>query len=137
MLGTRRCAGHNEQGGPCRQPPLLGKDHCFWHDPEHGDEAQAARKLGGQRRRREATLSGAYDFEGLATVPDIRRLLEVAGYDLLGLENTVARARAIVSVVLAAGKLLETGELEDRVVALEAAMGAEDARPVFDLDLQD
>ena len=38
------------------------------HSPEHAKEVQEARRLGGLRRKREVTLSGAYDFEGLGTV---------------------------------------------------------------------
>lgn len=132
----RACRGVNEQGGPCRQAPLQRGQYCFWHDPEHAAEARDARRLGGLRRRREGTLAGAYDLEGLASIPHIRRLLEVAGYDLLGLENSVGRARALVSVALAAAKLLETGELEERLAALEGAVHGREAPPVFDAELE-
>jgi hypothetical protein len=47
----------------------------------------------GLRRRRERTVSGAYDFAGLATIESIRRILEIAVLDVLGLENSIARAR--------------------------------------------
>ncbi|HMS59587.1 MAG TPA: hypothetical protein PKA49_12135, partial [Tepidiformaceae bacterium] len=53
-------------------------DYCFWHDPDHVEEAAAARKLGGHRRKREATVSGAYEFEGLNGPQDLKRLLEIA-----------------------------------------------------------
>ena len=59
--------------------------------------AQEARRVGGLRRRREGTVQAAYDFEGLATIPQIRRLLEVAVVDTLSLENSIARSRAFRS----------------------------------------
>jgi uncharacterized small protein (DUF1192 family) len=95
----------------------------LWHDPAHADEVLEARKLGGQRRRRERVVSGAYDFEGLGTVASIRRLVEVAVLDTLGLENSVARARTLAYLAQTAAKLLEVGELEDRLAALEQTLG--------------
>ena len=69
MLIKRTCAAVTGQGKPCRQAPLLDGEFCFWHDPEHAQEAAEARRLGGLRRRRERTVSGAYDLEGLESVP--------------------------------------------------------------------
>ena len=74
---------------------MKGEDYCFWHSPEHAEEADEARKLGGLRRRRERTVAGAFEFGGLQTVADIRRLLEVATIDTLSLENSVARSRTL------------------------------------------
>ncbi len=95
---------------------------CFWHSPDHAEEAKEARRLGGLRRRREKTIEGAYDIEGLETVPQIRRLLQIATTDALGLETSVARVRVLIALVVAAAKLLEVGELEDRLAAVEAAL---------------
>ena len=78
----------------------------------------------GLRRRREKTVSGAYDFAGLGSIEAIRRILEIATIDALGLDNSIARARVLIAAVLAAAKLLETGELEERLAALEAAVRA-------------
>ena len=81
------------------------------HSPEHAEDMAEARRLGGLRRRREVAVSGAYDFVGLQTVADIRRLLEVAVLDTLGLENSIARARTLAYLATTAIKLLEVGEL--------------------------
>ena len=135
---TRTCAALNERGEACRQPPLRDAEVCFWHSPEHTEEAAEARRLGGLRRRREGTVSRAYDLEGLENVPQIRRVLVVAAVDALSLENTVARVRALIALAQAAAKLLETGELEERVEALEAAYSRPSLpEPVFDLDADD
>ncbi len=93
-----------------------------------------ARRLGGLRRRREVAVSGAYDFDGLETVAGLRRLLVIAALDSLGLENSIARARTLVYLVGVAGKLLETGELEDRVAHLEHAMQGKRALPESEFD---
>jgi hypothetical protein len=84
------------------------------------------------RRKREATMAGAFDFQGLTSVVDIRRLLDIAAYDVLGLDNGVARVRAMIALALAATKLLEVGELEDRIAALEEAKHQHDGRSVYE-----
>jgi len=105
---------------------MRDESFCFWHSPAHEEDAAEARRLGGLRRRREKTVQGAYDFTGLGSVEAIRRILEIAIVDALGLENSVARARVLIAGAQAATKLLETGELEARIAALEAAL---DHRP--------
>jgi hypothetical protein len=95
---------------------------CFWHSPEHAEEAAKARSLGGQRRRRESTLAGAYDLDSLDTVQSIRRVLEIVAFDALGMDNSVARGRLLIAAAQAATKLLEVGELEGRLDAVEAAL---------------
>ena len=92
------------------------------HSPEHAQEVQEARRLGGLRRKREATLSGAYDFETLGTVDGIRRLIEVAVLDTLGMENSIARSRTLAYLAQVALRTLEVGDLEKRIVALEQSV---------------
>jgi hypothetical protein len=123
MVMDRRCSGISQGGQRCQARPLRDETFCFWHHPDHAEAADQARKLGGQRRKREGTLQGAYDFEGLASVGDIRRLLEIAVTDALGLDNSIARVRAITAAAMAGAKLLEVGELEERLRSLEAALG--------------
>ena len=108
--------------------------YCLFHSPDHSAEVAEARKLGGLRRRRETTLAVAYDFEGLRSTESIGRVIEIATLDALGLENSIARCRVLIAAALAASRLLEVGELEARLAALEAALGREqgkDCGPVF------
>ena len=128
------CLGQLPDGRRCRSWPIRGEAYCLWHSPEREDEATEARRLGGLRRRREKAVSGAYDFVGLDTIQSIRRLLEVAAIDTLGLENSIVRSRTVVSVATAAVKLLEVGELEARIAILEAAVGVGRAAPDDGLD---
>jgi hypothetical protein len=114
------CLGQRPDGRRCRAWPLRGEPFCLWHSPDREEEAAEARRLGGLRRRREKTLTGAFDLAALDTVQSIRRLVEIAAIDSLGLENSIARSRTLISAALAAAKLLEVGELEERIAALEA-----------------
>jgi hypothetical protein len=116
------CDANGDGGAPCSAPRMHGASFCFWHNPETQQEAAEARRLGGLRRRREATVAGAYEFEGLASAAHVRRLLEVAVTDTLSLENSIARSRALAYLAQVAMKTLETGELEGRLASLEAAV---------------
>ncbi len=104
------------------------------HSPEYAEEVAEARRLGGLRRRREVAVSGAYEFDGLETVAGLRRLLVIAALDTLGLENSIARARTLVYLVGVAGKLLETGELEERLAYLEKAFQGQRNLPEAEFD---
>ena len=119
---SRACRGATNAGTPCRATPLLDRDLCFFHAPEHADEVAEARRLGGLRRRREATLTGAYELGGLRTTHELRRLLEIAAFDALGLDNSVARVRALTAIVQVGARLLEVSEFEERLAALEATL---------------
>ena len=118
MVG-RACSARNEDGDPCGARPLREGEFCLLHEPERAEEVAEARRLGGQRRRRERVVSGAYDFDGLGTVDSIRRLVEVAVIDTLGLENSVSRNRTLAYLAQTAVKLLEAGEFEERLASLE------------------
>src|SRR5450756_1038811 len=111
----RQCIFRTSTGQPCRSPPLHESEYCLMHSPEHKQEVQEARRLGGLRRKREATVSGAYDFESLNTVDGIRRLVEVAVIDTLGMENSIARSRTLGYLAQVALHTLEVGNLEERL----------------------
>jgi len=122
-VATRSCKYRKDDGQPCRAPPLQDSDFCLFHSPDHAKETAEARRLGGLRRRKEKTVAGAYDLEGLDDIPKIRRLLEIAVFDTLALENSVARSRTLAYLAQVALKTLEVGEFEARLEALEATMG--------------
>ena len=133
---VRHCAYRKEDGQTCRAAPLKEVEFRLMHSPEHAEDMAEARRLGGLRRRREVAVSGAYEFNGLETVAELRRLLQIAALDTLGLENSIARARTLGYLVGVAGKLLESGELEQRLAALEAAVQGQKSLPesVFDIE---
>ena len=125
MVGSRACRARNARGEPCASPPLVGGEFCRMHDPTQKAEVAEARKLGGFRRRKEVAVALSYDFEGLDSTGKIRRLLEVAVMDTLAMENSIARSRTLGYLAQHASRLLEVGELEERITALEATVGAE------------
>jgi len=116
-----------ETGELCRAAPLHDSEFCLMHSPEHAQEVQESRRLGGLRRKREATLSGAYDFEALDTVAGIRRIVEVAVLDTLGMENSISRNRTLAYLAQIALRTLEVGDLEERIIALEQVIRGKQA----------
>jgi hypothetical protein len=98
----------NEKGEPCKAAPMVKSAYCVFHDPEHAEVVQQARSAGGQRRKREVAVAIAFEFEGPNSIAAIRRLVEVAAYDALGLPNDLPRVRALaylaqVAVTLGGG----------------------------------
>ena len=89
-----------------------------------------ARKVGGSRRRNEAAVAVTYDIEGLQSVEQVRRLVEVAMFDTLALGNGVSRNRTLAYLAQTALKLLGVGEYEERMLALETALTPRLAKPV-------
>ena len=66
-------------------------------------------------------VSGVYDLDGSDTLPKIRRLIEIAVMDTLGLENSIARSRTLAYLAMVALKLCEAGEFDQRLESLELA----------------
>jgi hypothetical protein len=120
---VKTCKGVTRAGQPCRANPADESEYCAFHDPEHADAVQEGRRVGRQRRKRETTLAAAFDFESLRTIPNIQRLVDVAAFDALALDNNIARVRVLAYLAQTAMKLVEVGEMEERLQAVEAALG--------------
>lgn len=119
MVMKKTCRYVKASGKQCQASPLRDSEYCFMHDPSRAKERADARRLGGLRRRREKATAQVYDWGGLERVPEIRRVLEVAVADTLGLDNSPARSRTLGYLASLSLRALEIGELEERVAALE------------------
>jgi len=115
----RQCAFILRSGETCRMHPLQNSEFCWAHSAERKKEVQEARRLGGLRRKRESTISTAYQFESLSSVDSIRRIVLIAVLDALSMENSMARARTLAYLAQVALHMLEVGDIEQRVSALE------------------
>jgi hypothetical protein len=117
------CAFEMPDGLRCRAPALRGKALCYWHDPDKAEEAAESRRIGGLHRRKAKSVATIYDFSGLRTIEGAQRLLETAAIETLALENSISRNRTLISAAAGAGKLIEAGDLDARLSAVEAAVG--------------
>jgi len=123
MLG-RACTYQMPTGRACRATPLRDEPFCFWHAPETAEEAAEARRLGGLHRRKKKTVAAIYGIGGLRTIDDLQGLLATAVIETMTLENSISRNRAVAGMVATGAKLIEVGEHEERLRALEAAQPA-------------
>ena len=123
MVG-RACSYLMPSGRPCRATPLRDEPFCFWHSPETAEEAAEARRIGGLNRRKKKTVAAVYGFNGLRTIDDLQGLLETATIETMALENTLSRNRALGGFAAVGAKLIEVGDLEERLRALEALQQA-------------
>ena len=122
MVG-RACTYQMPDGRACRATPLRGEPFCFWHSPDTTEELTEARRMGGLHRRKKRTVATIYGFGGLRSIDDHQALLETVAVETLGLENSIARNRALTSIVATGARLIELGDLATRVAAIEAALG--------------
>jgi hypothetical protein len=98
------------------------------HHPDHADEVAEARRLGGLRRRKEATLASVYDLGEPGTIEGATRLIHIAALESLSLQNSVPRNRTLIAAASASVRVIETTELEARIAALESAVGLDAKR---------
>lgn len=98
----------------------------FTHDPNTAGERRAARSKGGSARhgRQIGAVEHPAEQVSVKTTADICRLLERTINDVLGLENSLNRARVVGYLASIACKALELDQLADRVAALEAILKA-------------
>ncbi len=73
-----------------------------------------------------------YGLHGLRTIEDLQATLETVTIETFALENSIARNRAIAGMLATGVKLVETGELAERIAALEATRGAAPPDDPFD-----
>jgi hypothetical protein len=119
----RPCKAKNARGEPCGAYAMRGSKYCFHHDPAKAEERKVARTKGGRARHGRTLAEGGNDGPvQIETVADVVDLLVRTINDVLSLENSIQRARAIGYLAGVVVKALEVAELEERVAALEAAL---------------
>ena len=123
MVG-RACTYQMPEGRACRATPLRDEPFCFWHSPDTAEELTEARRMGGLHRRKKRTVATIYGFGGLRTIEDNQALLETIAVETLALENSIARNRAVTAIVATGAKLIEVGDHEERLRALESTQEA-------------
>ena len=109
-----RCAGIRRDGQRCTAPGLVD-GWCYAHAPGLAEHRAAARRKGGHGRRASARLGKLMPAR---LMPVFSRLKEaLARVDTGELEPK--RAQAMAALARAMTTVLQVGELEQRIAALE------------------
>lgn len=117
---SRQCERNTKAGTRCRAAAVSGSTFCWAHDPALAEKAKAARRRGGEHKRRavlgpespEISLHSGSDVTDLA-----RRLID----HLLRDEVDPRVANSAVGLLNFWIRAHETEILERRIAALEAA----------------
>ena len=118
-MSERKCRGVTRSGAECRMRPLRDSEWCFAHDPRRAKERGMARRKGGQNGRRGKPSKHAGSFK-IETPRDAMELLTIAANELLALDSTVPRNKALAQIAVNSLRVFEVAELAERVAALEA-----------------
>jgi hypothetical protein len=117
---AKRCAALRLDREPCGAYAVRDSAFCFAHDGELARDRAEARRKGGLNRRTPHAPPDAAPVR-LRSPDDVLGLLESTTADTLVQANSDRRSRTIVSLCLAAIRVLEVGSLEERLRALEDA----------------
>jgi len=117
-----QCKGNTKSGAPCKVPTLKGKQYCFTHDPSTRRAQAVARKLGGENRHTPHFADASLLPANVSTLEDANKILGYTLAEVKGMDNSIGRARLLLSLFDSFVKSFEIGELEKRIQALEATI---------------
>jgi hypothetical protein len=120
---SKRCQATTGRGQPCQAWSCNGSEYCFWHDPDRLQDRAAARRRGGQARHGRSVIASG-DPVTIESLGDLVELVNRAINDVLLLENSIARARALGYLAGVAITALQQSEIERRLAALESVLNA-------------
>ena len=115
----RTCKAKTRGGKPCGMRPLAGSRYCYNHDPAMGAKRAQSRKKGGANRRISHHGDSTIIPHEVKTLNDANQILEYVLAEVVPMENSIARARVLLSLYDSFIKSFEIGELEQRIQALE------------------
>ena len=116
------CSATTTAGQPCRATPLPGRPLCLWHDPEADDMRQAARSKGAASANRLRSIRGHQPK--LDSVPRLVAYNSRLIYTVIAGELDPNVARTIVYALLLQKGLIEVGDIEKRLAAVESRLAA-------------
>jgi len=126
-MANTKCKAMTKDGKYCQAQAIKGSQFCFIHDPAQGAARAQARKRGGERRRVPHAGKPETIPASVRTIDDVLKILDYALAEAMPLENSIQRGRLIVAIAGAFIEAIKTGELESRLMAIEAALKMREA----------
>jgi hypothetical protein len=121
LMSKRKCQAKNKSDEPCRAA-ANGNGFCFTHDPAKGKERAIARRNGGLQRITPHVADARLVPKEARTIQGVMLILDYALQESLALSNTIPRGRLLVSIAHGYIEAIKTGELEQRLEAVELAL---------------
>lgn len=109
------CTATRADGAPCRAYARAGRPFCTMHDPEHAAAMRAARVAGGEARSKPAPAAPVK----LGSIAEQLAALEETIDRVRRGEESVGVARLVLYGISLARPLVELGDFEKRIAALE------------------
>jgi hypothetical protein len=113
-----QCKARNKNGAPCAAN-AGASGYCFTHNPAMRAKRAAARKLGGKHRRR-VVSNQPFPTVDTQTAQGLIAFLDALLRETWKLEPGIARSRTLAYIASVLKTVLEVGEIEERLSALEA-----------------
>jgi hypothetical protein len=129
-VGYRQCELIKQAGDRCRARALSGRPFCFFHDPDSSEERSEASRRGGAKNRSTTLPAGTPDFP-LRSSTDAAALLARTTNQLLRGEIDPKIANSAGYLIGILMKAQEANRLEERLTALEAAVGRQLASKIL------
>lgn len=115
-----KCKASTKSGAACTMPATRGGKYCFTHSPATRRAQAEARKRGGENSRTPHAGDPATIPADIASIEAAGKILAYTLQELLVMDNSIPRARALLALFDSYIKSFEIGELEKRIQALEA-----------------
>jgi hypothetical protein len=120
------CGAQTKRGAPCRSFALPNGQFCLSHDPERRETVREARARGGAAASKLRALQGRR--AKLETPAALVRFTGKLIQDVLDETTPVDVGRAVLYGISIQRQLVESGDLEKRLSALEARIESKGAK---------
>lgn len=121
-MSKKQCQATKRNAMPCNAS--AGENgFCFTHDATKGKERATARRNGGLRRIAPSVADKSLVRRETRSITDVMIILDYALQESLALQNSIPRGRLLVSIAHGYIEALKVGEMEQRLEAVENALG--------------
>jgi len=121
LMSKKQCQATKRDGETCNAA-ASESGFCFAHDASRGKERAVARRNGGLQRITPHVADAALVPKETRSIEGVMMILDYALQESLALSNGIQRGRLIVSLAHGYIEALKTGELEQRLEAIEHAL---------------
>ena len=121
MSKKKQCEATRKNGEPCNAS-ANESGFCFTHNPEFVKERAIARRNGGLQKVAPHFADENLCPKSVRSIESVLAVLDYALRETIGLSNGIQRGRLLVSIAHGYIEAIKTGELEQRLEAVETTL---------------